>query len=224
MNKQFLRFTVLLTSYSDNSIVTDEVYRFAYDGFNRVSQVVHTKNDGSANTINTFTYRNDTIYDTTRYVNQSTVTEVDTFIVDSRGFIAITYLLGVQTTYSYLGNLLTRVAKSNVDYYTYNSYNNNFTKAVASLSTINPIVYYTFYTDLPNRPGDYLQLNSDLRYGFNFYQNSNLVRSIAYTFDTTKLTYVIDADSKITRTTAVTYDTAHRATTEVYDIQYEKFK
>ena len=85
-------------------------------------------------------------------------------------------------------------------------------------------VYFTFYTDKFNRTGDYLQLNSFLTYGFNFYQNSNLIRTIANVYDTTKLDYVIDADSKITRTTAVTNDTGIYKTTEVYDLQYETYK
>ena len=253
MNKQFLRFTALVilsvfvissckknhslhsypdnirllsfaktTSYSNNTTVINENYRFLYDVYNRVSQIIHTKNDGSSNKICYLTYKNDTIYDTTRYVNQSAVLEVDTFVVDSRGFITYTYMLGNVTSYSYLGNLLTHIS-SNSTSYTYNSYNGNFTTAIPGNATTVPL-YYTFYTDQFNRTGDYLQLNSCLTYGFNFYQNNNLVRSIGYVYDTTKLTYVIDADNKITQTTAITTDTGYRKTTEVYDIQYETYK
>jgi hypothetical protein len=76
---------------------------------------------------------------------------------------------------------------------------------------------------MKNRAGDYWHLNSIMRYGNNLYNNSNLVDSLTQEYTRTKVTYDIDADSKITRTTAKIIDTFGTLVTEVYDLQYEKF-
>ncbi len=222
-NMRLLNFTKTTTTSTSPTVIVYENYRFIYDGYNRVSQIIHTKNDGSSNLISNLTYKNDTIYDTTRYVNQSTLIEVDTFVTDQKGLISITYEPGLKTEYTYLGKLLTRKATSSTDYFTYTSYNANILKATNSLDA-NKNTDCTYYTDKFNRVGDYLQLNGFLKYGFNFYQNDNLIWKLIYPNVTVNIDYVIDADNKITKTTALSVDAAGHTTTEVFDLQYEQFK
>lgn len=221
-NVRLLSFTKSSTTPGSTSGL-NETYRFVYDGYNRVVQITHTKNDGSSNLVTTLNYRNDTIYDTTRYMNLSTIVEIDSFITDKKGLISVTYEPGVTTTYEYSGKLLTRKSFSSSNYFFYTSYNSNFIKSTSSVDPADN-VQYTYYTDKFNRTGDYLQLNSFLKYGFNFFQNDNLVWKVIRSTDTTKLQYVIDADNKITRTTANIVDTFGNQRTEVYDLQYEIYK
>lgn len=229
-NYRMLSFNETTTSGATAApVVFNENYSFIYDDFNRVSQVIYTTNNPVLpNTISYFTYSNDTIIKVTKNLNQ-TVIETDTFITDLRGFITTTYMTGNITSYAYLNSLLTRVTYTNGAYSLYTSYRGNFLKQTPSVATaINES--YTYNIDMANRPGDYFQLLSFAKYGFNFYQYHNLLRSVidpltATNTNTTNLTYVIDADSKITRTTAVITDSSDAVVeTQVFDIQYEKFK
>lgn len=222
-NMRLLNITKTTNRSITPGVTVYENYRFIYDGYNRVGQIIHTINDGSSNLVSNFRYSNDTIYDTIRYVNQSTVIEIDSFITDQKGLISITYEPSLTTEYTYSGKLLTKKAVSPTDYFTYTSYNANILKANHSTTTTKN-VDCTYYTDKFNRVGDYQQLNSFLRYGFNFYQNDNLLWKLIGTYNTTNIEYVIDADNKITKTTAITTDTAGRTVTEKYDLQYEQFK
>jgi hypothetical protein len=201
-----------------------ENYRFYYDGFNRVNQITYTTNNPLLpNTQSNLTYTNDTIYDTIRYVSQA-VKEVDTFITDLHGLITTTYIQGVLTNYSYYNQLLTRIDYPGSYYSLFTSYYGNFLKMQPSVATV-PVVNYTYNIDMADRPGSYLHLLSMARYGFNFYHSNNLVRSIATPTTTNNLTYEIDADSKITRTTSVITDTGSAPlSTTIFDIQYEKYK
>ncbi len=254
MNKQFLRFSVLifisvsifisckkthpLHAYPDNmrinnftrvtttstsSSILNETFSFSYDGYNRVQKIIHVKNDGSSNLVSTLTYSNDSIFDTTRYVNLATIIEIDTFITDQKGLISVTHEPAGATSYDYIGKLVSRRTFSNGDNYLYTSYNANLLKATYSADPAKNIDY-TYYTDKFNRPGDYLQITSFLKYGYNFYQNDNLIWHTVSPYQTTTVDYVIDADNKITRTTAVIADTAGALKTEVYDFQYEQYK
>ena len=206
--------------------VIDENYGFIYDQFNRVTQIIYTTNDPlKTNLVSYLVYSNDTIYDTIKYVN-NTIKEIDTFATDLRGNIITTFIQGAVTQYSYLNNLLTRVNYPDAlsdNYYIYNSYDGYFTKSVYSLDT-NKNLNYTFYTSLPNRPGDYLQLNSLEQYGYNFYQNSDLIWSIKGITQTANVTYVMDANNQITQTTADILDTSGAKQNIVYTMQYQTYK
>ena len=203
------------------SVITDN-YRFIYDRYNRINEIYFTTNDPlQANTISNLIYRNDTIYDTTRLINNQVI-EVDTFITDRRGFIVTTYIQGVKTSYSYYLDLLTRIDYAPFTFVNFTSYNGNITQSISSVTNI-ATENYRYYTDMKNRAGDYWHLNSIMRYGNNLYNNSNLVDSLTQEYTRTKVTYDIDADSKITRTTAKIIDTFGTLVTEVYDLQYEKF-
>jgi hypothetical protein len=88
---------------------------------------------------------------------------------------------------------------------------------------------YSVYTALPNRSGDYLQLESFTKYGANIYQNAHLISKIANPNDTISVHYVIDADSKITQTVVNTkyalssIPSSNFTASVVYDIQYETY-
>lgn len=82
---------------------------------------------------------------------------------------------------------------------------------------------YHFYTEMANRPGDYMQIQSFTQFGTNIFQNSHLVENITSRNLSTKAEYNIDAYSNIIQTTAVTVDSVLNKYTEVYDIQYETF-
>ncbi len=89
--------------------------------------------------------------------------------------------------------------------------------------TIWPNQTYTFYDNLYNRPGDYLQLNSFTLWGNNLYQNASLVKSISNSGYITNVTYNIDAFNKITQLTAITVDSLANTKTVTYNLQYELF-
>ncbi len=78
---------------------------------------------------------------------------------------------------------------------------------------------YTFYGD-QNRTGDFMQLNSFIIYGYNIYQNANLLQSITSPKYTTKVTYTIDGDSKITQLVVTVTDIYGNVGTSVYSLQY----
>lgn len=225
-NQRLLNFTKTSTPYDkfgNPGIVINENFRFIYDVNNRVSQITHTTNAGlSNNLISNLTYRNDTIYDTTRFVNL-TVKQVDTFITNLSGQITRTFINGAKVNYGYLGKVLSRKEMNDTNFIIYNSYNGNIIKSVSSLVD-KATEEYTYYTDLPNRTGDYFQLENISRYGFNFMQNSNLIYTLKTPSSTSTFTYVIDADSKITKTTAKIVDTSKSYVISVYDLQYEVYK
>ncbi len=226
-NNRLLNFTKTYTAYSQPDYIDN--YRFVYDGNNRVSQIIYTTNNpGLSNNISNFRYASDTIYDYITQVN-GTLIELDTFITNTKGNIEATYIQGLRTGYQYFGKLVTRIDYPYGFYSNLTSYNGNFIREAFSTGSANDGVI-TYYTDLDNRPGDYLYLQAFSRYGLNIFQNSSLVKSLTYPFYKTTAEYVIDADRKITKTIATVQDTAHLPGTntliparkETYEIQYER--
>ncbi len=220
-NNRLLNFTKTITTtppLGGTPVITNENYRFVYDGNNRVSQIVFTSNDPlRSNTISYMKYAHDTIYDAIKLVNGNLV-ELDTLITDTKGNINITHIAGIETNYQFYGKLLSRIDYFNGVHEEFTSYNGNFIKAISSLGD----AYnsnYTYYTDQVNRIGDYFQLNSVCRYGLNFYKNNSLIRTAQTPTSLVNASYVIDGDSKITKTTATIVDANPR--TEVYELQYE---
>jgi len=86
-----------------------------------------------------------------------------------------------------------------------------------------PSQSYSFYTNLANRTGDYLQLTSFSLWGNNLYQNANLVHTIVNSGYTTNVTYNIDSYSNITQMTAVIVDSLANTRNITYNLQYETF-
>jgi hypothetical protein len=80
---------------------------------------------------------------------------------------------------------------------------------------------YGVFPDKDDRVGDYFQLQSFTTYGVNIFQNAHLLKSITNPGHTTNITYVIDADSKISTTTATTIDSVGHQHVVVYNLQYE---
>jgi len=202
----------------------NENFRFLYDNYNRVSQIYYTTNAvATPNTISTFTYAHDTIFKTIRSINE-TFMELDTFVTDYHGHITSTYINGHVINYSYYGDLLVRVDSTNgaAGYSNYTSYNGNFTASKSSLGA-GYDGRYTYFTDMPNRTGDYLYIRSMVRYGVNLYQNRSLINTIDLPGYFTTATYVIDGDSKVTQTTAITAYINKFSQRDTYDIQYEKY-
>jgi len=202
--------------------VTTENYRLKYDNANRVAEIYYTTNDPlHFNQLSTFRYANDTIYDTIKLFNNAVI-EIDTFVTDNRGYITTTYIQGVKTDYSYYVNLLTRVDYSPYDYSILTSYNGNITQVIPSSLQV-ATEKYSYYTDMENRIGDYLQLGSVLRYGTNLYNNRCLVDSLWQLYTDTKVDYTIDADKKIIHTKARITDTSRAVIMKDFDLQYETF-
>lgn len=84
--------------------------------------------------------------------------------------------------------------------------------------------FYEYYDEMDNRPGDYMQIESYTIYGQNIYQNSHLFSSTSSPYNTTRVLYDIDADSKVTRINATTKDSVLKNTVNVqYALQWEKF-
>jgi hypothetical protein len=224
-NSRLLNVTRESTKYSPLSIaggVVNENYRFVYDNLGRVSQIFYSTNDISkSNTISNLIYKGDTILDRITFVN-NVLSEQDTFITDLHGHITKTYIQGSVTSYQYYGDLLTRVDYNDGTFENFTSYNGNFTAAKSSLGTVHD-TRFTYFTDKPNRAGDYFHLVSMFRYGYNLFQNQSLVSTITIPTGTTTVNYVIDGDSKVTKTTANVVDTSGYYHTDIYDLQYEKY-
>ena len=224
-NNRLLNVTRKATSYIPIVGATgyvNENYRFVYDNLGRVSKIYYTTNDISqTNTISNLTYAGDTILDKITFINDA-LKELDTFITDLHGHITTTYINGRILNYAYYGDLLTRIDSPGGAFSNFTSYNGNFTASISSLgAAFNG--QYTYFTDRPNRMGDYFYLISMFRYGVNLFQNQSLVNTITIPGSTTTATYVIDGDSKVTQTTAIVQDTSGYYHTDVYDIQYEKY-
>jgi len=86
-----------------------------------------------------------------------------------------------------------------------------------------PSQSYTFYNNLANRIGDYLQLGSFTMWGNNLYQNADLVHTIVNSGYTTNVTYNINSYSEITQMTAVIVDSLANTRNVTYNLQYETY-
>jgi len=83
--------------------------------------------------------------------------------------------------------------------------------------------FFQIYDFLTDRTGDYLQLQSFTKYGINIYQNAHMVKAMTTTFAKDSVSYVIDAQSKVTQTTVYTKDKYGNTNTVVYQLQYETY-
>ncbi len=101
--------------------------------------------------------------------------------------------------------------------------NNIFTRTCVFPISLGATQSYDVYKDLPNRVGDYLQLESFSIYGSNIYNNSHLIKTITTPYYTTTIVPTIDADSKITQNVVTTKDLLGNVTTIVYSLQYQTF-
>ena len=82
---------------------------------------------------------------------------------------------------------------------------------------------YKFYETLLDRTGDYLQLGSFIFCGMNLFQNADLIRSSVSSGYTNEYSYIIDANSKITQTTAVITDSVGNVYNYTYNLAYESY-
>jgi hypothetical protein len=99
--------------------------------------------------------------------------------------------------------------------------NGAYVRSVYFPAGLNPQKFYQIYDFLSNRTGDYLQLESFKTFGVNVYQNEHLIKTMTTAYDTTNVTYDIDAQSKITQTHVVIKDKLGNKTTIDYKLQYE---
>ena len=86
-----------------------------------------------------------------------------------------------------------------------------------------PNTAYSFYNNLPNRIGDYLQLASFTQWGNNLYQNNDLVHTIDNSGYTTTVTYNINSYNEIAQMTAVIADSLANTQHVTYNLQYETY-
>ncbi len=203
-------------------------YTFSYNTNNQVSQIVFTSNDTSIpNQVIYFNYSHDSIYKSVYGVNNSHKIDSAIFIFNSYNQITESYEPYDTMHYSYFGKLLTKESYLSFSPYydgistLYYSANGDFYKSASQVSNDSTLVF-NFYTDF-NRTGDYLQLNAFCRYGYNFYQNDHLVKHMNSSGYTTDVTYVIDADNKITQTNATVVDSIGDVYTAQYNLQYITF-
>ena len=82
---------------------------------------------------------------------------------------------------------------------------------------------YHFYTEMANRVGDYMQLQSLIMYGYNIYQNKHLVESISSTGRHANISYDIDAYNTITQTKVTVVDSVLDKYYYNYSMQYETY-
>lgn len=82
--------------------------------------------------------------------------------------------------------------------------------------------FYEYYDEQANRPGDYMQLESFTTYGVNIYPNDHLIWQISSPYNTTRVVYDIDADSKVTFANVTTKDSVLKNVVNVqYKLQWE---
>jgi|GEM_PF-3134487 len=86
---------------------------------------------------------------------------------------------------------------------------------------LNSTKFFQIYDYLLNRPGDYLQLEAFKTYGVNVYQNEHLLKQLTTAYDTTFVSYDIDAQSKITQTHVLVKDKLGNATRYEYRLTYD---
>lgn len=82
---------------------------------------------------------------------------------------------------------------------------------------------YHFYTEMANRTGDYLQIQSFTNYGYNIYQNNHLVEEISSANRHANISYDIDAYNKITQTKVSVLDSALNKFDYLYKYDYETY-
>ena len=85
---------------------------------------------------------------------------------------------------------------------------------------LNSSKFFQIYDYLYNRIGDYLQLEAFKTYGVNIYQNEHLIKQMSTPFDTTFVSYDIDAQSKVTDTHVLLKDKLGNSTTIEYKLVY----
>ena len=66
-------------------------------------------------------------------------------------------------------------------------------------------------------------MQSFTKYGINIYQNAHMIKAMTTTFAKDSVSYVIDAQSKVTQTTVYTKDKYGNTNTVVYQLQYETY-
>jgi hypothetical protein len=76
---------------------------------------------------------------------------------------------------------------------------------------------------MPNRIGDYLQLQSFTLWGNNLYQNAALVHTITNSGYTTTVSYNVNSYNEITQVTAVIVDSLANTQNITYNLQYQTF-
>ena len=81
--------------------------------------------------------------------------------------------------------------------------------------------FFQIYDFLDDRVGDYMQLESFTTYGVNNYHESHLVKQMTTTYDTTFVSYLIDAQSKITQTQVTIKDIKGNKTSIIYKLTYD---
>ena len=85
---------------------------------------------------------------------------------------------------------------------------------------LNSTKFFQIYDFLLNRTGDYLQLESFKTYGVNLYQNKHMIKQISTPYDTTFVSYDIDAQSKVTETHVLLKDKLGNSTSYEYKLIY----
>jgi hypothetical protein len=85
-------------------------------------------------------------------------------------------------------------------------------------------LFFQIYDYLNDRPGDYLQVQSFTTYGVNIYENQHMVRGMTSSSANTGISYTIDANSKVTYTSASIKDSVTKnIIREDYKFQYETY-
>ncbi len=96
-----------------------------------------------------------------------------------------------------------------------------FVRPVYFPAGLNSTKFFQIYDFLPNRTGDYLQLESFKTYGVNVFQNQHMIKQISTAYDTTFVNYDIDAQSKVTQTHVLLKDKMGNLTTIEYKLIYD---
>ena len=217
--------SVEIISHVNSSKLKNENYTFRYDLPTRVSGFVYSSNDTAypnVNVVDSYNTVTNKIYKTYFAYDDSIVLRRDSFQYNYSGQIIEEWTPYAHNTFTYNGKLLAQMTNATYASTLYNAADGDFYKSSSAISTDSALSFQYFKT-MNNRIGDYLQLRSFLVYGVNIYQNSHLLNQTTSSGYINNITYLIDADSKITQTNATVSDSVGDVYYYTYNLAYETY-
>ncbi len=217
--------SVEIISHVNTGKIKNENYTFTYDQPARVSGYYYSSNDTAYPNMNVFfnySASNYKVYKTYYEFNDSVLLRTDSFQVNGAGQIIEEWTPFSHNTFQYNGKTLYQMVNKDFASTIYTAADGDFYKTTSSIST-DSAMKFDYFKSMGNRNGDYLQLRSFLVYGQNIYQNSHLINHTISSGYTNEITYLIDADSKITQTNATVSDSVGNVYYYTYNLAYETF-
>jgi len=217
--------SIQLLSSVNGSLPTRELYNFYYDNSNRVSHYIYSIDINPTQDVSVFyTYspESNKIYKNYYSLTDTLLERSDSFATNFNGQIIEAWTPTNHFQYLYNGRQMYEMVSIPYGNTMFSTTNDNFFRSVSTISYDSNMTY-KFYETLLDRTGDYLQLGSFIFCGMNLFQNADLIRSSVSSGYTNEYSYIIDANSKITQTTAVITDSVGNVYNYTYNLAYESY-